>query len=289
MFLLLYYYTYSSALLQEKVFKIYNKILSNCTALFVKQAVKARKLIMNKTKAERLIRKYLLHPPTCMYCQSEQCKPYLPLCKHCFSKYLKTLFERCDNCGALPINCQCFTVKNCAAYYWLFNYKTRETKRLLNRLKHVRDVHAFAFLGSRLADAVNTKTAEALPYDCVCYVPRNPKAKRLYNHDHAEELAKNVARYLGLPCAPLIKHTGTRGEQKRLSREYRGDAARTRFEINEALLFNGKLTCKTPLLVDDIVTTGSTAAECARLLKEHGAKYVGLAFIAHTPKRGSID
>lgn len=239
---------------------------------------------MNRKKAKRFLRKYFLHPPTCMFCRSERCKATPPLCDRCYNKYLQIIFAGCEDCGALPINCNCFTVRNCAAHYWLFNYKEPETKRLMNMLKRIRDVYVFRFLASRLADTINFKTNGMPPYDCVCFVPRSPKAKRRYNHDHAEEMAKLVGKFLSLPCVALLKHTGAKGEQKRLSREFRGDAARTRFEINEKELVNGKLKYKKPLLVDDIVTTGATAAECARLLKEHGAKHIGLAFVAHTPQ-----
>lgn len=239
---------------------------------------------MKKHEIAKLFRKYLLAPPRCMFCGSERCTQEIPLCKTCFGKYVSAALDGCDDCGALPINCHCFAVKNCAAHYWLFNYNKAEIKDMVNALKRSRDIHAFTFLAARLADAIYITTNKAPPYDCVCYVPRNPKTKRLYNHDHAEELAIQLARFLKLPCLPLLNHTGVKGEQKQLAREFRGDAAKLRFEMNETMLVNGKLPYKAPLLVDDMVTTGSTAYECARILKLNGAKLVGLAFIAHTPQ-----
>ncbi len=238
---------------------------------------------MKNHKYAVYFRRYLLAPPKCMFCRSEQCTPSVPLCKACYPKYTEAYLKGCSLCGAPTYSCRCFSVKNCVELYWLFNYETAEIKRMVNMMKHIRDAHTFRFIAARLADRIHYIVGEKLPYDCVCYVPRNRKSKLLYNHDHAEELALELARFLSLPCLPLLKHTGVAGEQKQLARKFRGDAAKLRFEVNEKMLINGKLPCKTPLLVDDIVTTGATAGECAHILREYGAKRVALAFVAHTP------
>lgn len=240
---------------------------------------------MKKEKVKRIFEKFLLAPPKCIFCGDEDCTASLPLCADCFKKYAATVTAGCADCGESTLNCRCFSVKNCSALYWLFNYREKEIKSLIYGMKYSRDIYAIRFLASRIADTVLTATQLAPPFDCVCYVPRSPAAKRYYNHDHAEELAKELARFLNLPCVPLLKHTGAKGEQKQLSREFRGDAAKTRFAINREMLTSDKLTYRAPLLTDDVVTTGSTAAECAHILKEYGARLVGLAFIAHTPYR----
>lgn len=238
---------------------------------------------MDIKKASKFLRRYLLAPPKCMFCGSEDCTSSLPLCAGCFPKYAAAALEGCDICGAMPIDCRCFEVKNCAALYWLFNYRRPEIKELIIRMKRERLDYALRFLAARLVDQMLIKTNGAPPFDCVCFVPRSKRTELYYNHNHAEELAREVADLLHLPCARLLSHTGAAGEQKQLSRVFRGDAAKTRFKINEKALLNGKLTYRSPLLVDDVVTTGATAGECARLLKERGAKYVGLCFLAHTP------
>lgn len=239
---------------------------------------------MKTFKAAKIIKEHFLCPPRCIFCGSEDCTRATPLCPDCFKKYARAALEGCEDCGAQPCDCRCFSVKNCAALYWLFNYKEKEIRSLVLRMKRGTDVYALKFLAARLADSVLAVSNGAAPYDCVCFVPRSPRTKALYGHDHAEELALRVADALGLRCFALLKHTGVKGEQKQLSREFRGDAAKTRFEINEALLTNGRLPFKAPLLCDDVVTTGSTAGECAHILKRYGARYVGLCFIAHTPR-----
>lgn len=239
---------------------------------------------MSAEKVLSLFKKYLTAPPKCIFCGSESCKGSLPLCENCFPKYVGFMLKGCEDCGSLPADCHCFSVANCADIYWLFNYSDDEVKRLVNLLKRRRDACACRFLACRLADMICAKTGGKPPYDCVCFVPRNPRDRRYYNHDHAEELATPLARLLGLPCLPLLKHTGAKGEQKRLAREFRGQAVKTRFEIDERLLKKGKIPYKAPLLTDDVVTTGYTAGECAHILKKYGARLVGAAFIAHTPE-----
>lgn len=240
---------------------------------------------MKKEKIKALAERYLLAPPKCIFCGDENCAAAFPVCGACFGKYVAAATEGCAVCGEKPLNCRCFAVKNCSALYWLFNYREKEIRVLVYEMKRAKDVYALRFLASRLADAVLTSACGTPPFDCVCFVPRNPTAKLYHNHDHAEELAKELARFLRLPCVPLLRHTGVRGEQKQLAREFRGDAAKTRFDINRSFLTNNRLYYRAPLLVDDVVTTGSTAADCAHILKEYGARLVGLAFIAHTPYR----
>ena len=112
---------------------------------------------MKKHEIAKLFRKYLLAPPRCMFCGSERCTQEIPLCKTCFDKYVSAALDGCDDCGALPINCHCFAVKNCAAHYWLFNYNKAEIKDMVNALKRSRDIHTFTFLAARLADAIYTE------------------------------------------------------------------------------------------------------------------------------------
>lgn len=232
--------------------------------------------------------KYLLAPPKCAFCGDERCTAAVPICDVCYKHYLRHMLEGCADCGAMPLDCTCVTVKGCAQLYRLFNYQGDVMRRLIYRLKQIGNKESFGFFAARLVDMVLVKTAGMVPFDCVCFVPRAPFGKRRYGYDQGQELAKPIAKLLGLPCCEFILHTGVKVEQKRLARAFRGNAAKTRFKINQKALTNGKLPYKSVLLVDDIVTTGATMGQCAKLLKDHGAKYVCGAFIAHTPSYGRM-
>ncbi len=235
-------------------------------------------------KLRRFLDNYLLAPPKCLFCGGEDCSIHTPICTLCYDKYVKFLFEGCADCGEQPMNCRCFTVAHCTNLYRLFNYGHPDMRRFIARLKSRYSKHGFRFLAARLVERIEEKTGGTMRYDCVTFVPRNVKAKRRYGFDQAEGLAKAIARFLDVPCKKLLVSTGVSFEQKRISRAYRGIAAMLRFNINKKALTDGKLAYKTVLLVDDIVTTGSSMGECAKQLTAHGVKRVDGAFIAHTPK-----
>lgn len=237
-----------------------------------------------KSKLWKFLDSYILSPPKCIFCGGEDCSIHTPVCTLCYDKYVRFLFEGCADCGEHPMNCHCFTVPHCVNLYRLFNYNHPDMRHFIARLKGKYNKHGFRFLAARLVERIEEKTGGTMKYDCVTFVPRNVKGRRRYGFDQAEGLAKAIARFLDAPCRKLIINTGAIHEQKRISRAHRGIAAMLRFDINEKALEGGKCPYKTVLLVDDIVTTGSSMGECARLLAARGVKRIDGAFIAHTPK-----
>jgi predicted amidophosphoribosyltransferase len=93
-----------------------------------------------------------------------------------------------------------------------------------------------------------------------------------------------MARVLQVKVLPgalrRVKHTGF---QSRRSAAERRANVRGAFDAARTLDLAGKAV----VLVDDVLTTGATAHEAARVLKARGAKVVVVAVFAHeTPRRG---
>jgi predicted amidophosphoribosyltransferase len=100
----------------------------------------------------------------------------------------------------------------------------------------------------------------------VAWVPGRARDRRRRGFDHAEVLARRVARALGLGARPLLGLVREPSDQASLSA-----AARRR---NLVGVFTA-VPCRVPvLLVDDVVTTGATAAACARALRSAGCPLV---------------
>jgi len=102
-------------------------------------------------------------------------------------------------------------------------------------------------------------------------VPLHKKRLKWRGFNQAEEIAKELTNYLKIPlindCLIKIRETPT---QMELSGEERKENIKGVFLVkNKDLIQNKKI-----LLVDDVYTTGSTMEECARILKEAGAKEV---------------
>lgn len=113
--------------------------------------------------------------------------------------------------------------------------------------------------------------------DVISCVPLSSKRLRRRGYNQAELLAKEIAKSLNIPFMPLLKknkdnpaQSGAKSAKERLS------------NVVGVYSLQGKtrLEGKTVLLVDDIVTTGATLSECARMLRKAGAERVYAATLA---------
>lgn len=113
-------------------------------------------------------------------------------------------------------------------------------------------------LGERLAQRLADTDTDV---DVVTWVTTAPARRRRRGVDHAEVLAQVVAKRLHLPATCLLE-------------------VRTRLGGGERFVARGRLPGTEVLLVDDILTTGRTAVEAARVLQDAGSGNVRLAVVA---------
>ena len=100
----------------------------------------------------------------------------------------------------------------------------------------------------------------------VTWVPGRRSDAVQRGYDHAQLLAAKVGRRLGLRPARLLRRIRPVGDQAALG-------ARERF-ANLAGAFAARPCPEAVVLVDDVVTTGATAAACAAALRAAGATRV---------------
>ena len=140
--------------------------------------------------------------------------------------------------------------------------------RLVHALKYQHRLVVAAFLAHSLAEALPTP-AELPPADLLLALPLSVPRLRQRGFNQALEIARPLARRLGLP---LLAEGTTRvidtAPQASLPWQERHRNIRGAFEC--AL----DLTGKTVVVVDDVMTSGATLNEFARILKQHGAKHV---------------
>jgi competence protein ComFC len=106
-------------------------------------------------------------------------------------------------------------------------------------------------------------------------IPLHASRFRTRGYDQVDLLTQSLAKRLDMPVKHLLKRVKKTRSQFGLKREERIRNMREAFEIEPG----SKYADKTVLLVDDIVTSGTTLAEAARMLKREGYKKVyGLAF-----------
>jgi predicted amidophosphoribosyltransferase len=156
-------------------------------------------------------------------------------------------------------------------------------RELVARLKYRNDRAALAWLAGGMAALVRPP-ADAL----VTWAPTSRRRRRQRGFDQAELLASAVARRWGVPCRRLLDRApGPPQTGLTLAARRRGPsfvAVPPAGATPEAE--PGRLSLPV-LVVDDVVTTGSTLTAAAWALRACGAPWVGALTAARTPRMGA--
>lgn len=106
-------------------------------------------------------------------------------------------------------------------------------------------------------------------WDCIVPVPISRERLKQRGYDQSVLLAKEVSKLTGIPCrTDILEKTKHNRTQHNLSAKEREANVRGAYRAEGAARLR-------ILLLDDIVTTGATAVECAKVLYRNGADYVG--------------
>jgi len=107
-----------------------------------------------------------------------------------------------------------------------------------------------------------------IPFDLVTAVPLHKRELAERGFNQAEKLGRALAERLGLPYATVLTKITVTAPQKELKAVERSGNLLGVFDVC------GAVSGKTVLLVDDVITTGATLDECAKMLKIFGAAEV---------------
>jgi ComF family protein len=205
----------------------------------------------------------LLFPPKCMFCHAvldDGC-----MCKECRSKLAYCSGKMTD--GSFYSSCA-------SAVY----YKDAARSAALKMKFSGKSAYANGF-GELLTEAV--KREYAGEYDVITWVPLSLRHLKKRGYDQAELIACHAAELLGEPAEPLLKKVRDTKTQSTLKEKERRTAnVSGAYEVTNKADVVGKRV----LLIDDIVTTGATLSECARMLLMAGAEDV-VAATALSAKR----
>ncbi len=107
--------------------------------------------------------------------------------------------------------------------------------------------------------------------DLISPVPLHALRFRERGYNQAGLMAQEIGKLGAIPVDPtLLKRIRYTNQQAKFNKEERADNVRDAFALRK----NVSVDDKSIALVDDVLTTGSTMNECAKILKKHGAKEV---------------
>lgn len=146
---------------------------------------------------------------------------------------------------------------------------------LISQLKYHQQLWLSAVLGELLATHIMAQSGP-LP-ECVMPVPLHVTRMRERGFNQSFEIAKIVARKLGIACsASYVGKAHPTPPQTALARSARQKNLRKSFEVKKPLPYQHIA------LIDDVVTTGTTVCEISKLLKRHRVETIEVWALART-------
>lgn len=205
----------------------------------------------------------LIYPPNCVICGKNN-EEYL--CKKCENKLEQYAINKIDN----------YLNKNFTKHAYVFKYEGKIRNLIIDYKFNEKSYLCELFVKFLIKNKKICRFLET--YDIIMPVPihKKRKAQRGYNQSAliARKLAEKFEK-LQIEENNLEKQKNTI-EQSKLTKKQRIENAKNVYKINN----KEKIKNKSVILIDDIYTTGSTANECAKVLKENGAKNIVIITIA---------
>jgi ComF family protein len=224
-----------------------------------------------------------LYPATCTICR-KHVRTGEYLCEICEAKIVRIVPPFCEQCSEPfegSIN-TAFTCANCAHRTFYFTaavaaYRGRGIVRdVIHEFKYNRQIHLRHLVARGLCAALDDDRLRSQQFDLIVPVPLHPARQRERGFNQASLLAKLLSAQTSIPCRPLLKRVRYTTTQTALDRSERMENLHNAFRLRK----NADVRGLRVLLIDDVLTTGSTLSECARVLKRAGASSVHAATAA---------
>jgi ComF family protein len=225
----------------------------------------------------------LLYPATCTIC-GKTVRAGVYLCNDCEAKIVRIAPPFCQTCSEPfegSIN-SAFTCANCAHRTIYFDaavaaYRGRGIVRdVIHQFKYNRQIHLRHLVARWLRAALDDERLSGYNFDVIVPVPLHPARQRERGFNQASLLAELLSAQTSIRCRPLLKRIRYTTTQTALDRAERMENLHNAFRLRK----NADVRGLRVLLIDDVLTTGSTLNECARVLKGAGAISVHAATAA---------
>jgi ComF family protein len=225
----------------------------------------------------------LLYPPACTICSaSVAASEYL--CAECDAKITRIVPPFCAKCsepfaGAIS---GAFTCANCAHRTLHFDaavaaYRSRGiVRRVILDFKYGRQVHLRHPVARWLLAAFDDDRLRGRRFNIIIPVPLHPARERQRGFNQAGLLAESLSAHMSIEAKPVLERIRYTTTQTAFDRAERMENLHGAFRLRK----KADVRDLHVLLIDDVLTTGSTLSECARVLKKAGALSVHAATAA---------
>ena len=218
----------------------------------------------------------LIFPKKCISCgEFTDNKGNDPFCPICRTRYETVKRERCRACGRIHPECRCVSEKLRGVgipvtQRHVFSFGSELSRTLIYKLKRKNLRVLQKFLACECAAIVKEESESRFHEEfAIVHPPRSKSAVKEYGFDHAHIIASEVSKITGIPLISPFRRMGGKA-QKTLSAPEREANAKKAFDITDDYALSGLSV----IIIDDVVTSGSTAARLSELLKLQGVKRI---------------
>jgi ComF family protein len=225
----------------------------------------------------------LFYPAACVVCSCavERTEYLCPDCRQRAPRIVAPFCAKCSEpfTGAIT---QTFSCSNCEHRTLHFDsavaaYRSRGlVRKLVHEFKYGHHRHLRYPLAGWLGETLSDPRLRGRQFDLLVPVPLHPARERERGFNQAALLAELLAQNTALPVRALLERIRYTTTQTAYDRSERMENLRDAFRLRK----NRDVRGLHVLLIDDVLTTGSTLSECARILKRGGALSVYAATAA---------
>jgi competence protein ComFC len=226
----------------------------------------------------------LLYPPTCALCGNISSKD---ICAKCWSDFIPVGGRVCATCGNPAVGGEpcpfCLAMEfHFDKAFSFFAYEEPLRDAILDFKYHLGERKGRALTGL-FADEFIASPVSKKKFDIIVPVPLTGQKLRRRSYNQSEIFAYGIADAISIPVVPyaLLKRKET-PSQTGFDLAQRVENVSDSFMVPDQSIVEGKRV----LLVDDIITTGATMNECAKVLKESGAREVVAISLARGIMKG---
>lgn len=220
----------------------------------------------------------ILYPFSCFNCKAfvsfESSVPICPLCRQRLHLNRKPFCAGCGRHKEEGYPCpHCREKTRWIDHVYFVLLYEGISKKLIQRFKINRARELLPLVKELLFNFAESQLPHGKKYEVIVPIPSHHAHSRVPDDSTPSfTLSSILATFLRTPVRSILCRQGKMQKQSDLRKKERLSNVRGAFGLRR----KGCRVDQRILLVDDVLTTGSTASECARILKEHGAREIDL-------------
>ena len=217
----------------------------------------------------------LFFPKYCLACDNALVKGESMICTVCMLEMPQTDYHRWRENPLRNRLSYRIPVKHAMA---LFKFsKSGRVQHLLHQLKYRNHPEIGVTLGRIYGEKMKNESELPTNVDLIIPIPLHPARKRKRGYNQSAKFAEGLSETLEIPFTDELLERRIKTEtQTRKSKLNRWENISGVFGLKNPALLEGKKI----LLVDDVITTGSTLEACSQVLIDQGCPQLSIACIA---------